>query len=163
MIKYGTCLTFIFFVALTAGWKIGYHGLIGYRAEITDKLQEREDMIDADAALFLQAIRSLGTGESTRVCYIQRDDTPRWVRNSYTNLEASPISVVYKSVNLDDAVTDWMIEEIRSLHASYLYVEATDADAAAVFDAMMSEGKFACETLYRIEDEGEKMRLMVVE
>lgn len=163
MIKYGTCLTFILFVALTAGWKIGYHGLIGYRDEITDKLQEREDMIDADAALFLQAIRSLGTGESTRVCYIQRDDTPRWVRNSYTNLEASPISVVYKSVNLDDAVTDWMIEEIRSLHASYLYVEATDADAAAVFDAMMAEGKFACETLYRIEDEGEKMHLMVVE
>lgn len=163
VVKYGTCLLFILFVALTAGWKISWHGLIGYRAQTTAQLQERESMIDEDAALFLQTIRVLGTDESTRVCYIQRDDTPRWVRNSYTNLEASPISVVYKSVNLDDAVTDWMMQEIRNLHASYLYVESTDADAGAVFDAMMAEGEFACETLYRIEDDGEKMRLTVSE
>ena len=162
-VKYGTCLTFILFVALTAGWKIGYHGLIGYRAEIADRMQERESMIDTDADLFLQTIRLLGTNESTRVCYIQRDDTPRWVRNSHTNLEASPISVVYKSVNLDDAVTDWMIGEIRSLHAAYLYVESTEADADAVFAAMLEEGEFACETLYRIVDDGERMRLMAVE
>ncbi|MCM1156251.1 MAG: hypothetical protein NC392_12935 [Roseburia sp.] len=162
LVKYGTCLTFILFVALTAGWKIGGHGLIGYRAETADKRLEREAMIDADAEVFLQTLRLLGTEESTRVCYIQRDDEPRWVKNSYTSLEASPVSVVYKSVNLEDAVPDWMAQEIRSLHAEYLYVEDTDADAGAVFDVMLAEGAFACETLYRVEDDGEKMRLTAV-
>ena len=116
-------------------------------------------MIDEDAAVFLQTISLLGTQESTRVCYIQRDDAPRWVKNSYINLEASPVSVVYKSVNLDDAVTDWMVQEIRGLHAQYLYVEATDADVSAVFDKLTADGVFACEVLYRIVDDGEKMRL----
>lgn len=158
-VKYGTCLAFILFVALTAGWQTGYHGLIGYRAEVPARIQERKSMIDEDAALFLQAISLLGTQESTRVCYIQRDDAPRWVKNSYINLEASPVSVVYKSVNLDDAVTDWMVQEIRGLHAQYLYVEATEADVSAVFDKLTADGVFACEVLYRIVDDGEKMRL----
>lgn len=97
------------------------------------------------------------------MCYVQRDDEPRWVRNSYTNLEASPISVVYKAVNLDDAVTDWMVQEIRDSHAAYLYVEKTDADVAKVFNILTDSGAFFCEVLYRIEDNGSKMRLVEVE
>lgn len=163
--KYGTCLCFFVWIALTAGWKTGYHGLIGYREEIAENLSERAEMIDEDAVLFLQTIQVLGTENSTRVCYVQRDDVPRWVRNSYTNMEASPISVVYKSVNLDDALTDWMAQEIRDTHASYLYVEETDADTDAVFAPMMAAGEdgFACGVLYRIEDDGGQIRLLPVE
>ena len=119
-------------------------------------------MIDEDAGLFLEKIQALGTDNSTRVCYIQRDDAPRWVKNSYTNMEASPISVVYKSLNLNDAQTDWMVEEIRISHAEYLYVENTEADAAAVFDTLIAEGGFACETLYRIADDGVEMQLIPI-
>ncbi|MDD6812528.1 MAG: hypothetical protein PUD93_11855 [Lachnospiraceae bacterium] len=158
--KYGTSLCLILFVALTAGYQTGYHGLIGYREEVTGQLEERAEMIDEDAALFLEKIQVLGTKESTRVCYVQRDDTPRWVKNSYTNLEASPVSVVYKSLNLNDAQTEWMVEEIRTSHAEYLYVEHTEADAAAVFDILVTEGSFACETLYRIADDGGQMKLV---
>lgn len=160
--KYGTCLGFILFVALTAGWRTGYHGIIGYRSETEGQLAERADMIDADASVFLEAVRKLGTEDSVRVCYVQRDDAPRWVKNSYTNLEASPISVVYKSVNLNDAVTDWMTQEIRDSHASYLYVADTDADTAAVFDKITVSGDFSCETLYRIQDDGIRMQLVQV-
>lgn len=161
--KYGSCICLILFVALTAEWQTGYHGLIGYREEVQELLAKRAEMIDGDAALFLEKIETLGTEHSTRVCYVQRDDEPRWVRNSYTNLEASPISVVYKVVNLDDAVTDWMVQEIRDSHAEYLYVEKTDADVAKVFNILTESGTFSCEVLYRIEDDGLQMRLIEVQ
>ena len=160
--KYGTSLCFILFVALTAGYQTGYHGLIGYRTEKSEQLQERAQMIDEDSGLFLEKIQALGTDNSTRVCYIQRDNEPRWVKNSYTNMEASPVSVVYKSLNLNDAQTDWMVQEIRASHAEYLYVENTEADAEAVFDTLMAEGSFACETLYRIADDGGEMQLIPI-
>ena len=162
--RYGSCLCFLAFIALTAGWRTGYEGLIGYRGSVQARLSERAEMIDEDAVSFLQTIQILGMENSTRVCYIQRDDTPRWVKNSYTNMEASPVSVVYRSVNLDDAVTDWMAQEIRDSHASYLYVEETEADANSVFAPMMDEtaGSFRCGVLYRIEDNGGQMRLMPV-
>ena len=160
--KYGPCICLILFVALTAEWQTGYHGLIGYRKEVQEQLAERKDMIDEDAVVFLEKIEQLGTGHSARVCYVQRDDEPRWVRNSYTNMEASPISVVYKVVNLDDAVPDWMAQEIRDSHAEYLYVEKTDADVEKVFNIMTDAGTFSCEVLYRIEDDGSQMRLVQV-
>lgn len=160
--RYGTSLCIILFVALTAGYQTGYHGLIGYQTEKSEQLQDRAQMIDEDSELFLEKIQALGTDNSTRVCYIQRDDAPRWVKNSYTNMEASPVSVVYKSLNLNDAQTDWMVQEIRASHAAYLYVENTEADAEAVFDILMAEGSFACGTLYRIEDDGVQMKLVIM-
>ena len=162
--RYGSCLCFLAFIALTAGWRTGFEGLIGYRSSVSEKLSGRAEMIDEDAASFLQTIQILGMENSTRVCYIQRDDTPRWVKNSYTSMEASPVSVVYRSVNLDDAVTDWMAQEIRDSHAFYLYAEETDADANSVFAPMMDEaaGAFQCGVLYRIEDDGRQMRLALV-
>lgn len=160
--KYGTSMSLILFVALTAGYQTGYHGLVGYRSEVLDDLEERSDMIDEDAQIFLDKIKVLGTTQSTRVCYIERDDVPRWVKNSYTNMEAAPVSVVYKSLNLDDVQTDWMVQEIRSSHAQYLYVEQMQADAEAVFDSITEDGKFAYETLYRIEDDSTSMKLVKI-
>ena len=161
--KYGTYCCFLLFVMLTAGYRIGYHGLVGYRAEVDGKLQERAEMIGEDEIRFLEAIQPLGTNSSTRVCYIRRGDAPRWVNNSYLGYEASPISVVYRSVNLDDAPADWMIQEIRASHADYLYVEETDADVGAVFNGITEEESFSCTVLYRIEDTGGEMRLAHVQ
>lgn len=160
--KYGVCICFILFVALTAGYKSGYHGLIGYHNEVESQLAYREQMLDEDAQIFLKALQEIEPGQGTRVCYIQRDDEPRWVRNAYTSLEASPVSVVYKSVNLEDAPADWMVQEILDSHAFYLYVEAAEADAAGVFDGMTADGVFSAEKLYRIEEEGGKLRLLPV-
>ena len=161
--KYGTCLALILFVALTAGYKSGYYGLIGYRSDVEEQLAGRAAMIDEDAQTFLEVLQPFAIGSGiypeTRILYIQRDDTPRWVKNSYVNLEASPISVVYKSVNLNDAPADWMEAEIRASHAFYVYVESTDADAEEVFAGMMTEGDFSCEKLYRIEGDGVHLSL----
>ena len=161
--KYGTYLSFILFVALTAGYEVGYHGLVGYREEVDTKLQERAEMIGEDEAQFLKALQILGTDSSARVCYIRRGDAPRWVNNSYVGYEASPVCVVYQSVNLDDVPTDWMVQEIRAAHAGYLYAEETDADAGAVFDGITESEDFSCKILYRIEDTGMEMKLIRVQ
>ncbi len=163
---YGTCVGFILFVALTAGCRVGYHGLIGYRDDVEIRLQERADMIGADETQFLEALRSLPQPlerGGARVCYIRKGDKPRWVNNSYLAYEASPVSVVYRSVNLDDAPTDWMVQEIRASHAGYLYAEETEADAGAVFDEITETGEFACGVLYRIEEEGGLLKLLRVD
>lgn len=160
--RYGTYLCIILFVALTAGYRIGYDGLVGYRDSTADRLAERASMIGEDETQFVRAVQILGTDHGARVCYIRRGDMPRWVNNSYLAYEVSPISVVYKSVNLADAPTDWMAEEIRSSHAAYLYVEETDADAGAVFDEMTQGGAFSCGVLYLISDDGTEMKLTPV-
>lgn len=160
--RYGTYLCLILFVALTAGYRVGYDGLVGYRSEIQTKLTERAGMIGGDETQFLDTIRVLGMDNGTRVCYIRRGDTPRWVNNSYAGYEASPVSVVYKSVNLDDAPTDWMIQEIRASHAAYLYAEQTDADAGLVFDEITEGNAFSCGVLYHIMDDGAEIELTQV-
>lgn len=164
---YGVCLGFILFVALTAGYRVGYHGLIGYRSEVEKNLMERADMIGADEARFLETLRSLPqpleAEGGARVCYLRRGDAPRWVNNSYLGYEASPVSMVYCSVNLDDAPTDWMVQEIRASHAGYLYAEETDADAGAVFDKITEQEAFACGTLYRIVEEDGALRLVSID
>ena len=162
MHRYGTYLCLILFVALTAGYQVGYDGLIGYHSDTADELAKRAGMIGEDEVQFLETISVLGREQGARVCYIRRGDTPRWVNNSYTAYEASPISVVYKSVNLDDAPTDWIVEEIRSSHAAYLYAEETDADTGAVLDEIMQTGTFSCGVLYRISDDGTEMKLTPV-
>lgn len=157
--RYGTYLCLILFVALTAGYRVGYDGLVGYRSDTQAKLAERAGMIGEDETQFLDTIQVLGKNTGTRVCYIRRGDAPRWVNNSYAGYEASPISVVYKSVNLDDAPTDWMVQEIRASHAAYLYAEQTDADVGAVFDEITQESTFSCGVLYHITDDGTEMKL----
>ncbi|MCM1237352.1 MAG: hypothetical protein NC489_45380, partial [Ruminococcus flavefaciens] len=153
--KYGTYMVFVLFVALTAGYENGYYGLIGYRSYVDSLLGVREGMIDEDARAFLDALEAIEAGSGTRVLYIQRDDRPRWMENSYTSMEASPVSVVYRNINLEDAPGDWMEEEIRASHAFYLYVETPSADnGAGVFDEMAADDIFCYEKLYKIEDDG---------
>lgn len=158
--KYGTYLVFVLFVALTAGYENGYYGLIGYRNEVDSLLEVRAGMIDEDARTFLDKLEAIDVGYGTRVLYIQRDDEPRWMENSYTGMEASPVSVVYRNINLEDAPGDWMEAEIRASHAFYLYVETAPADdGAGVFDEMVTDDIFCYEKLYKIEDDGARLRL----
>lgn len=157
--KYGTILTFVLFTALTAQWKTGYDGLIGYRSAVPEAMQSREEMLDDSSRTFLKALESLPAKCSTRVFVIQGDEVSRWVRNSYTNMEASPVGVVYRGVNLEDATKEWLTEEIRASHASYLFVTETQADTEELFRDMTGETAFETETLYAIVDDGKELRL----
>lgn len=147
--RYGKICCLIFLTAITAQWNVSYHGLIGYRKEVFDQLQVREDMLDEKARIFLNALEVLDRAESTRVYCLQEGD-PRWVRNTYTSMEASPVSVVYDNINLQDAPADWLAQEITASHASYLYVE--EMEGMEVLLAFLPEDAkdFAPNILYRI-------------
>lgn len=147
--RYGKICCLIFLTALTAQWNISYHGLIGYRKEVSDQLQIRADMLDEEARTFLNALEVLDPAGSTRVLCIQ-GGAPRWVRNTYTSMEASPVSVVYQNINLQDAPMDWLAQEIIASHASYLYVG--EMEGTEVLLSFLPEGAedFVPNILYRI-------------
>lgn len=147
--RYGKICCLIFLTALTAQWNVSYHGLIGYRKEVSDQLQIRANMLDEEARVFLNALEVLDPTEGTRVYCIQSGD-PRWVRNTYTNMEASPVSVVYDNINLQDAPADWLAEMIIASHASYLYVG--EMKGTEVLLSFLPEGveDFVPNILYRI-------------
>lgn len=157
----GTVLLLAVFVVLTAQHSIAWEGLIGYRSSVQEDLQEREEMLDDTARKFLDALNVL-EGESTRVLCIQKDTGVRWVRNSYTGMEAAPVSVVYRGVNLADATEEWLRNEILASHAEYLYVEQQEADLDALFGTMTGEECFADGSIYRIAEESGGIRLQRV-
>lgn len=156
--QYGAQLCFILFVALTANYYIGYDGLVGYRGDLAEQMLEREVYLDDKAEAFLDAIQVLRTEDTARVYYFRGADTPEF-HNIYTSYLASPVSVVHKEIDLDEADADWVLGQIRGSHASYLYVEDTDADEGAVFDAVTQGEKFACGVLYHITDDGQSIKL----
>ena len=86
------------------------------------------------------------------------------MRNSYTNLEASPVSVVYKGVDLNDATDFWLAGEITASHAQYLYVESQEAEMEPLFGGMLREQETAFEagTLYRIAEKDGAVQLYKV-
>ena len=156
--QYGAQLCFILFVALTANYQIGYYGLVGYREDLGEQMLEREIYIDDKAEAFLDAIRILQSEDTARVYYFRGADTPE-MNNIYTSYVASPVSVVHKEIDLDEADADWVLGQIRGSHASYLYVEDTDADENAIFDAVTQKESFACGVLYRIAGDGQNIQL----
>lgn len=156
--QYGTQLCFILFVALTANYQIGYYGLIGYRKDLAEQMLEREAYVDDKAEAFLDAIQVLRQEDTARVYYFRGADTPEF-HNIYTSYIASPVSVVHKEIDLDEADADWVLGQVKGSHASYLYVEDTDADEGAVFDAVTQDGSFSCGVLYHIAYDGQNIKL----
>lgn len=69
------------------------------------------------------------------------------------------MGVVYRGVNLEDATKEWLTEEIRASHASYLFVTETQADTEELFRDMTGGTAFETETLYAIVDDGKELRL----
>lgn len=156
--RYGVQMCFILFVALTANYQIGYYGLVGYRNDIGEQIQERETYIDESAETFLDVIQILRSDHTARVYYFRGADTPEF-HSIYTSYIAAPVSVVHKEIDLDKASGEWVLGQIKGSHASYLYVDETDADKNAIFDAVTQGETFSCGVLYRITDDGQNIKL----
>lgn len=159
--RYGVQLCFILFVALTANYQIGYYGLVGYRDDLEMHQDEREGYLDAQAEAFLNEIEILRTDHRARVYYIRGTETPGF-HNVYTSYAAAPASVVYREAHPDREAMDWVFQEIRNSHASYLYADEPDAGAYTIFDGVTQGEAFSCGMLYRIMDDGENIQLTPV-
>ena len=113
MAKYGVCLCFLLFVGLTADWRTGYHGLIGYRKEVPEQLTARAEMTDEDGALFLEKIKVLGTGESTRICYLYVEQTDADTWKVFNNMTDDGTFSCEKLYRIEDDGTQMRLAELQ--------------------------------------------------
>ncbi len=126
----GICL----FILLTTDYPAYSYMLKGYRADIADDIQSRNDMIDPEGRRFLEYIDNMQTNgyseESNdisyddiinhRVLFFRDDSQIHWVKNTYINYEVSPVAVVYSDYNKDMS-SDEIDTAIDTLHADYIY------------------------------------------
>lgn len=65
-----------------------------------------------------------------------------WVRNTYLNFEAAPVSVMYANVDLSEVSREELLHLMEEAHATHLYIEGRLYTAETFYTA---------ETLYMEE------------
>lgn len=110
-------------VLLTSDYQSAYRALWGYRTDVSQELVRRDEILD-DAAR--QFIKDVGGGASTtrgRVLYIRDLSDVSWVRNTYISFEASPVSVMYANVDLQNTTKEELWSLMEQAHAECIYIE----------------------------------------
>lgn len=169
-LPYLICFLFVF---LFADHKMAYEGLIGYRDNVEEVMQDRQEIVGEAGAEFLTALEKAedmstngeknGITETNgrRVLYLRDGRNLSWVQNTYVSFEASPVSVMYGSFLPEEQKAEDVVRAIRESHAEYLYVDESGEGEERVFHGMTEEGDFCYNTLYKVEwtDRGVKLNL----
>lgn len=148
----------VLFVLLTADYNSAYRALIGYLQEAESEMIRREELVDEAAEEFLEEI---GAGEAAgmgRVLYLRDISDISWVRNTYINFEAAPVSVMYGNIDGTSASSSDIVKAIEEAHADYLYADEIKG-AETLFSTLTEEGSFSYASLYAIEMESGALRL----
>lgn len=148
------------FVILCGQWPGAYHALAGYRSELGDKKAERALMVEEEAHLFAEKTKDVWKDKGTRVLYMRDGSKNHWVKDTYINYEVSPVGVVYGNISESLSQLEVCRQVIEESHASYLYADKTQISSNALFGEMADD--FEYETLYKIEVQGGKIRLLPV-
>ena len=151
-----------------------YRGLMGYRQELKNELKTRNEFIEDESDRFLNVIwdeengimsQDKPTGSQVpdlkrglRICRV-RDGAYYYVQDAYVAYEASPVSVICPSLDIQDTTEDVFINAVSQTHADYLYVDR-QVYTDTYLDDMCGSGKFEYEKLYRIEYADGQMRLV---
>lgn len=155
--KYGAYLVCFAFVALSANWQEVYSGLHGYRQDLEDERKVRADMITAESAAFLELASELDVGRGMRILYLKDASVNQWVKNAYVAFEASPVSLIFGSLNPAVMSSGDLWNAMDGSHAGYLYADPVKGDVKELFAPFTTD--FAPGTLYRIEKENGRIRL----
>lgn len=139
------------FVILSANWQEVFHGLYGYRADREEELGARAEMITEESAEFLSLLSGLDVGEGMRVLYLKDAAVSQWVKNTYVAFEASPVSLIFGSVDCETMNSGDMWNAMDASHAGYLYLDEIPGDAETLFSPFTE--KISAHTLYRIQNE----------
>lgn len=153
----GVYLVCFAFVILTANWTEVRYGVYGYRAEREEALAVREEMITAESSQFLEKISKLDVGNGMRILYFRDALTDQWVKNTYVAFEASPVSLIFGSINSATMNSGDVWSAVDASHAGYLYLDEMSGDITELFATFTEE--IEPHTLYRIEEEGGQVRL----
>ncbi|MGN0300680.1 MAG: hypothetical protein ACI4C2_04950, partial [Lachnospiraceae bacterium] len=144
-------VVFILFVMLTCDYNSAYRGLIGYREDVETNTANAESMIDEEAKMFLQSIGAENKDIEGRVLYIRDVSDISWVRSTYINFYAAPMSVMYANVDGSSMTDTDIIKAIDDAHAEYIYSERI-ANDDNLWDNLVS-GDFVYSTLYKVNND----------
>ena len=151
------------FVLLTTDYKSAYRALYGYRDTAGETLAQREEMIDEKAEGFLAAVGA-GKGDGLgRVLYLRDISDVSWVRNTYVNFEAAPVSVLYGNVDASSMTSQDIVNAVEDAHAEFLYVDALQGNGEQIFDVLAQGEVFEYGCLYQVMEAGEGVRLVKYE
>lgn len=141
------CLIFVF---LTADYQSAYRALIGYRSTAEESLKEREAILDEAAESFLLEVGAGEFGSHGRVLYLRDISDISWVRNTYINFEAAPVSVMYGNVDAENMSAADILQAAEDAHAGYLYADEING-GKELLDKLTESGVFEFGCLYEIE------------
>jgi len=120
-------------------------------------------MIDEKAEGFLAAV---GAGKAEglgRVLYLRDISDVSWVRNTYVNFEAAPVSVLYGNVDASSMTSQDIVNAVEDAHAEFLYVDALQGNGEQIFDVLAQGEVFEYGCLYQVMEAGEGVRLVKYE
>lgn len=142
------CLAFVF---LTADYQSAYRAAAGYRSMTAESLKEREDILDEAAESFLSEVGAGKFGSRGRVLYLRDISDISWVRNTYINFEAAPVSVMYGNVDAENMSAEDILQTAEDAHAGYLYADEIEG-GKKLLDKLTKSGEFEFGCLYEIEE-----------
>lgn len=150
------CTLFVFLATDHGG---AYRALLGYREAAGNELARREEILDDKARQFLEAIGAGGKeGDGHvedkiaghgRVLYLRDISDVSWVRNTYINYEAAPVSVMYGNVDVSSMDSGDILKALEDAHAGFLYVDELAKGGRELLAPLAWEGDFAYGCLYQ--------------
>lgn len=153
----GVYLICFAFVLISANWPEVYDALYGYRADREEELSARAEMITEESGKFLELIRTLDVDGGMRILYLKDAAVSQWVKNTYVAYEASPVSLIFGSVDCETMNSGDMWNAIDASHAGYLYLDEISGNVSELFSPFTE--KIQAHTLYRIVEENGQIRL----
>lgn len=152
------CLLFVF---LTADYESAYRGIWGYRNTVSEILSQRQEIVDGQAREFLEKAGARQPGNSYRVLYVRDISDISWVRNTYVNYEAVPVSVMHGNVDAETMEVQDVQRMMEESHAGYFYADEI-AGGRKLLEVFTGGEPFCFGSLYRITEQDGKLRLQKV-
>lgn len=119
-------------VLLTSDYQSAYRAIWGYRTESAEELSRRAEILDDAAWEFVDCVGGGMQTNRKRVLYIRDVSDVSWVRNTYINFEAAPVSVMYANVDLQNVTQDEILALMEEAHAESVYINGILYDAATL-------------------------------
>lgn len=118
--KWVSVVVISLFIMLTTDYESTYRTVNGYRKTIDETMNTRSEIIDEKGWNFLKEIEGK---KNERILYVRDVNDISWVRNTYMAFEASPVSLVFRNMDLE--VTDMSEIEaaMKELHASSYHID----------------------------------------
>ena len=148
-------------VVLLSNIPAAYDGLVGYRNALDENMRIRNEFVDESSKIFLGEVKSQLPGGNARVCRL-RDGGYYRVADTYVAYEASPVSVISISYDMNTVDLSTIITSVNQTHAVYLYADAQDLSEINILDECVSDGAFEFEKLYVVSYEAGGMVLYPV-